>query len=80
MRQKWESTDFSKRIQKTPTSNGFDTFFGISASLDMPPYVFIENDRVVELPHRLWSLKTEGPSRTGVPRLATQVCDRGHYR
>ena len=28
-----------------PTRHGFDRFFGISASLDMPPYVFIENDR-----------------------------------
>ncbi|MEZ5328502.1 MAG: arylsulfatase [Verrucomicrobiales bacterium] len=29
----------------TPTSHGFDYFFGIQASLDMAPYVYIENDR-----------------------------------
>ena len=34
----------------TPTSNGFDYFFGIAASLDMPPYVYIENEKVTELP------------------------------
>ncbi|MDP6556107.1 MAG: arylsulfatase [Pirellulaceae bacterium] len=31
----------------TPTSVGFDYFYGIQASLDMAPYVYIENDRAV---------------------------------
>ena len=31
----------------TPTSNGFDYFFGIQASLDMAPYVYIENERAI---------------------------------
>lgn len=31
----------------TPTSHGFDYFYGIQASLDMAPYVYIENDRAV---------------------------------
>lgn len=42
--------DFTKPIKRGPTTLGFDYFFGISASLDMPPYVFIENDRVTDLP------------------------------
>ncbi len=33
-----------------PTNHGFDTFFGISASPDMPPFVYIENDRFTEQP------------------------------
>jgi arylsulfatase A len=37
-------------INDGPTTNGFDYFFGISASLDMPPYAFIENDRFTESP------------------------------
>ncbi|MBT8037983.1 MAG: arylsulfatase [Verrucomicrobiae bacterium] len=37
-------------IKRGPTTNGFDYFFGISASLDMPPYAFIENDRFTEAP------------------------------
>jgi arylsulfatase A-like enzyme/predicted neuraminidase len=37
--------DYTKPVANGPTSVGFDTFFGISASLDMPPYVFIEDDR-----------------------------------
>jgi arylsulfatase A-like enzyme len=42
--------DFAKRIGDGPTTHGFDYYFGISASLDMPPYTFIENDRVTAIP------------------------------
>ena len=42
--------DYLKPIESGPTALGFDSFFGISASLDMVPYVFIENDRVTEVP------------------------------
>lgn len=33
-----------------PVHRGFDYFYGIPASLDIPPYYFVENDRVVTLP------------------------------
>ena len=46
------SIDFSQPIQNGPTTRGFDYFFGISASLDMAPYCYIENSRVTELPNR----------------------------
>jgi arylsulfatase A len=39
-----DSVDFSKAVTGGPTSLGFDYFFGIAASLDIPPYVYIEND------------------------------------
>ncbi len=35
-------------IANGPTTRGFDRYFGISASLDMPPFAFIENDRLTE--------------------------------
>ena len=44
------NVDFSKGIVNGPLTVGFDYFFGISASLDMPPYVYIENDRTVGVP------------------------------
>lgn len=44
------NVDFTKPIANGPNSVGFDYYFGISASLDMVPYTFIENDRVVALP------------------------------
>ncbi|MFW5745483.1 MAG: sulfatase family protein, partial [Spirochaetota bacterium] len=42
--------DFTKPVRNGPIDVGFDYYFGISASLDMSPYVFIEGDRVTEVP------------------------------
>ena len=38
-----EPADFSRPLDPGPNQVGFDYFFGIPASLDMPPYVFVEN-------------------------------------
>ncbi|MGC9453653.1 MAG: sulfatase family protein [Phycisphaerae bacterium] len=49
----WEDeghVDYSRPIIGGPTDVGFDYFFGIAGSLDMPPYCFVENDRVVAEP------------------------------
>lgn len=37
--------DYSQPIRQGPVARGFDTFFGISASLDMAPYVYVRDDR-----------------------------------
>jgi arylsulfatase A-like enzyme len=37
-------------VKDGPTTRGFDYYFGISASLDMPPFAFIENDHFTEAP------------------------------
>ncbi len=42
------NTDFSGLIGRGPTTLGFDYSFIMPASLDMPPYVFVKNDRVVD--------------------------------
>jgi arylsulfatase A len=44
------NVDFTRAIADGPNSVGFDEYFGISASLDMVPYTFIENDRVTVVP------------------------------
>jgi arylsulfatase A-like enzyme len=44
------NVDYARPIANGPNSVGFDYYFGISASLDMVPYTFIENTRVVSLP------------------------------
>lgn len=36
--------DYSKPVISGPNSVGFDYFFGIPASLDMPPYLYLENE------------------------------------
>ena len=42
--------DFSKPIDHGPNQLGFDYFHGLPASLDFPPYVYIENDRLTQFP------------------------------
>ncbi|MBV9085696.1 MAG: sulfatase-like hydrolase/transferase, partial [Acidobacteriaceae bacterium] len=43
-----DPTDFSKPLRPGPLDHGFDYYFGIPASLDMDPYLYFENDRVVQ--------------------------------
>lgn len=45
-----DDVDYTKPFGGGPTAHGFDRFFGISASLDMPPYVWLENNRVTSPP------------------------------
>ena len=42
--------DFAGTIADSPIHHGFEEYFGISASLDMAPYVYIRNDRFTALP------------------------------
>ncbi len=56
------TVDYAAPIRHGPTAVGFDTYFGISASLDMPPYVFIENDRATALPTATKKWIREGPA------------------
>lgn len=45
-----EYVNFSKPITNGPTTLGFDYFYGFSGSLDMPPYVYVENDMPTAVP------------------------------
>ena len=45
-----ESVDFSKRVENGPTTRGFDYYYGFCGSLDMAPYVWIENDMPTMVP------------------------------
>jgi arylsulfatase A len=51
-----KNVDYSLAVKHGPVTIGFEYFFGISASLDMPPYVYLENDRVTGVPDHI----TEG--------------------
>jgi arylsulfatase A len=37
-------------VKQGPVTRGFDYYFGIAASLDMPPFAFIENDHLTQAP------------------------------
>lgn len=44
--------DYTRPIRGGPTDVGFDRFVGIAASLDMPPYVYVDNDTPTAVPTR----------------------------
>lgn len=59
--------DFTAPVTNGPVNHGFDYFYGISASLDMPPYVYIENDKVTAATTRRFSgMKDKQFMRSGV--------------
>ncbi len=41
-----KQVDFTAPITDGPLDRGFDYFYGLPASLDMAPYLYVENDRV----------------------------------
>ena len=45
-----EPADYSKPFHPCPTDRGFDYYYGIPASLDMPPYLYFENDHALAQP------------------------------
>ncbi len=45
--------DYTKPITFGPNQLGFDYFFGTAASLDQPPFVYIENDHALAEPTRI---------------------------
>lgn len=55
--------EYTKPIRHGPNTVGFDYYFGISASLDMVPYAFIENDRLKGNPteDRAFAMRPERP-------------------
>ncbi|MHB1009256.1 MAG: sulfatase-like hydrolase/transferase [Propionibacteriaceae bacterium] len=45
----WD-VDYAQPYRNGPLDLGFDEFFGIAGSLDMPPYVFLQGDKACEVP------------------------------
>lgn len=45
-----DNIDFARPYTHGPLSLGFEYFFGIAASLDMPPYVYLERDHATAIP------------------------------
>lgn len=75
----WE-VDYSRPFTGGPLEVGFDRFFGISASLDMPPYLYLQDDRCTELPTVEKTWIRPGPSSESfeaidvLPRLSQEAC------
>lgn len=68
--------DFGGVITDSPVHHGFDAYFGVSASLDMAPYVYIRNDRFTMKPaHQQPAVEFPHFVRAG-PRAEDFVVDR----
>lgn len=46
------TVDFSKPVTNGPNSHGFDYSYGFCGSLDMPPYVWVENGVATSIPDK----------------------------
>ncbi len=57
-----KNIDWNGTIRNGPNAVGFDYFYGISASLDMPPFIFIENNRFVGQATATRKYQREGPA------------------
>lgn len=57
--EEWD-VEYTQPFGGGPCDHGFDSWFGISASLDMAPYLYLRDRTVEELPERM------DPGRTGM--------------
>lgn len=61
-----QNVDYTKPIKNGPSTHGFDYSFGFCGSLDMPPYVFVENDMPTMVPSKITQNKdSKGTWRKG---------------
>ena len=62
--QGWD-VDYTGEIKNGPCDLGFDRFFGISASLDMPPYVYVRDRMPTEPATVEKAFNRKGPAAAG---------------
>jgi arylsulfatase A-like enzyme len=64
----FDQVDFSKPVTNGPNEIGFDYTYALAASLDMAPYIYVENAKITQVPNRLtidegeYSWWREGPT------------------
>jgi arylsulfatase A len=71
---KKNSIDYTKLVKNGPDANGFDYYYGHCGSLDMAPYVYVENGKVTALPDR----ETENKDSKGFWRKGPTGSDFKH--
>ncbi|MEN8861841.1 MAG: arylsulfatase [Lentimonas sp.] len=65
------NTDWNASITAGPVDLGFDTFWGISSSLNIPPYVYIENDRFLADEMMMHQSGRKGPKEASFDDVQT---------
>ena len=71
---KTNEIDYSKPVKNGPDANGFDYYYGHCGSLDMAPYVYVENGKVTAAPNRI----TENKDYKGFWRKGPTGSDFDH--
>ncbi|MEX0330052.1 MAG: arylsulfatase [Puniceicoccaceae bacterium] len=59
-----DAFDWSKPIPDGPLAHGFDTYFGDTV-INFPPYAWIQNDRVLQIPDRMLDTSAFKPIKEG---------------
>jgi arylsulfatase A-like enzyme len=72
------AVDYEADIRGGPVDSGFDTFYGISASLDMFPYVWIRDRRPTEVGSEIKAFHRPGPAGKAFEAIDVQgeITDR----
>jgi arylsulfatase A-like enzyme len=64
--------DYTQKALGGPSDHGFDSFYGISASLDVPPFVYIENGFAEKVPTEQKTIVPRtGPAAEGFDEYKT---------
>ncbi|MHC4637876.1 MAG: sulfatase-like hydrolase/transferase [Planctomycetota bacterium] len=69
-----DNVDYTQPVSNGPDANGFDYYYCHSASLDMSPYVYVENGKVTAQPNRV----TENKDRAAFWRKGPTGADFEH--
>ena len=69
-----KEVDFTRPVKNGPDANGFDYYYAHCGSLDMAPYVYVENGRVTAQPDRV----TESEDKYGWWRKGPTGTDFDH--
>ncbi len=60
-----QNIDFSAPFYGGPTDHGFDSWFGISGSLDFAPYIYLVNNKATKIPSEHLKGKNRFGNRSG---------------
>lgn len=61
-----DSVNYSEKVKNGPNARGFDYWFGFNGSLDMAPYVWVENDQPTMVPTKFTKNTGQAMWRSGL--------------
>lgn len=73
-----EDVDYTRPISHGPNANGFDYAYGHCGSLDMAPYVYVENGMPTAMP-RMYTVRPREKYKNGWWRVGPTAPDFDHW-